>query len=119
MERLAKRYGFDFGGAPADPQTTALVQAAARGDTDEVDRLLAAGVAVNAEAPVPLPGGTLIPGLAQLFPGGAPQIPMTPLLAAVVNKHRATAERLLAGRRGPQPRPCSLRYRAAHRRRSR
>jgi ankyrin repeat protein len=96
MQRLAKRFGFDQGSTPADPQVTALVQAAARGDTDEVDRLLADGVAINAEAPAPLPGGKSIPGWSQLFAGGTPQIPMTPLLAAVVHKQRPTAERLLA-----------------------
>jgi hypothetical protein len=101
MERLAKRFGFDPDGAPADPQTTALVQAAARGDTDEVDRLLAGGAAVNAEAPAPLPGGKLVPGWAQLFPGGIPQTPMTPLFAAVVHKQRPTAERLLRGGADP------------------
>lgn len=101
MERLAKRFGFDSGSASADPQMTALVQAAARGNTDEIDRLLADGVAVNGEAPAPLPGGKLIPGLAQLFPGGIPQIPMRPLLAAVVNKQRPAAERLLMGGANP------------------
>jgi hypothetical protein len=101
MKHWAKRFGFDPGSAPVDPQMTALVQAAARGDTDEIDRLLADGVAVNGEAPAPLPGGKLIPGLAQLFPGGIPQMPMTPLLAAVVNKQQPAAERLLRGGAGP------------------
>jgi hypothetical protein len=101
MELLAKHYGFAPGSAPADPQLTALVQAAARGDMAEIDRLLAGGVAINGEAPAPLPGGKLIPGLAQLFPGGIPQIPMTPLLAAVVNKQRPAAERLLGGGADP------------------
>jgi hypothetical protein len=101
MELLAKRFGFESGSAPADPQITALVQAAARGDTDEIDRLLAGGVAINGEGPAPLPGGQLMPGLAQLFPGGVPQILMTPLLAAVVHKQRPAAERLLRGRADP------------------
>jgi hypothetical protein len=92
IERLAKRMGL---GAPADPQVTALVQAAVAGDTDAIDRLLAAGVARDAQAPAPLPGPKLPASLAQHFPGGVPQIPMTPLLAAVVNRQRKAAERLL------------------------
>jgi hypothetical protein len=99
MERWTKRLGFDPGSAIADPQVTSLVQAAARGNTAEIDRLLADGVAVNEEAPAPLP--IAIPGLAQLFPGGLPHVPMTPLLAAVVNKQRPTAERLLRGGADP------------------
>ena len=71
------------------------MQAAAHGDLVEIDRLLADGVAINAEAPAPLPMGNLIPALAQLFPNGIPQIRMTPLLAAVVNKQRPAVERLL------------------------
>jgi hypothetical protein len=95
VERLAKKFGFVAADAPADPQVTALVQAAARGDTDEIDRLLASGVGINGEGPVPLSGVNPIPGLAQLFPGGVPQIALTPLLAAVVNKQRPAAARLL------------------------
>jgi hypothetical protein len=98
---LAQRFGFDVGGAPADPQGRALVQAAARGDTDEIVRLLGDGVAIDAEAPIPLPGGKLTAGLGQLFPGGVPQIVMTPLLAAVVNKQRPAAARLLDGGADP------------------
>src|SRR5262249_18883837 len=97
LERLTKRMGLVSGSTTADPQVAALVQSAARGDTGEIDRLLAAGVAVNGEAPAPLPGGNMIPGLAQIFPGGVPQVVMTPLLAAVANKQRAAADRLLNG----------------------
>jgi hypothetical protein len=97
IERLAKRYGLVPAGAPADPRVTALVQAAAGGNTGEIDRLLADGVAIDAEAPAPLPGGKFLAGLAQLLPGGVPQIAMTPLLAAVAHKQRLAAERLLDG----------------------
>src|SRR5207244_2819252 len=51
IERLTKRFGLVPGGAPADPRVTALVQAAATGNTAEIDRLLADGVAIDAEAP--------------------------------------------------------------------
>ncbi len=95
MERLAKRFGFDTSGAPADPQATAMVQAAAKGDTAEIDRLLAAGVPLDAEAPAPLPGKSPMAGLAQFFPAGLPQMVMTPLLAAIANKQRQATERLL------------------------
>jgi hypothetical protein len=108
MEQLAKRFGFEPGSTSADPQMTALVQAAARGDTDEIDRLLAEGVAIDGEAPAPLPAGKLIQRMAQFFPGGVPQIPMTPLLAAVVNKQQPAAERLLSG--GADPNLVHSRY---------
>jgi hypothetical protein len=101
IERLAKRFGFDPGGAPADPQVTALVQAAAAGDTDQIDRLLAEGVAIDAEAPGPLPTSQLAAGFARFFPGGLPQMVMTPLLAAVVHKQRSATRRLLDGGADP------------------
>jgi hypothetical protein len=101
MERLAKRYGFLLEAGPVDPQARDLVQAAARGDVDEIDRLLAQGAAVDAEGPAPLPRSQAIPGLAELFPGGIPEIAMTPLLAAIVNKQHRAAERLLD--RGADP----------------
>jgi hypothetical protein len=71
------------------------VAAAAADDTDQIDRLLTEGVAIDVEAPAPLPGGQSTAGLGQLFPGGVPKIAMTPLLAAVVNKRRRATERLL------------------------
>ena len=108
FERLSKRFGLVPRDAPADPRETALVQAAASGDTGEIDRLLADGVAIDAEAPAPLPGGQFMAGLAQLFPGGEPQVVMTPLLAAVVNKQRLAAERLLDG--GADPNRVDPRY---------
>ncbi len=95
IERLTKRYGLVSEPGSADPNVTALVEAASRGDVAEINRLFAGGADINGEAPAPLPGGSLIPGLAQLFPGGVPQIAMTPLLAAVVNKQRPAAARLL------------------------
>ena len=78
-----------------------LVQAAADDDIDEIDRLSAVGIAIDAEALSPLPGGESMAGLGQLFPGGVPKIAMTPLLAAVINKRRRAAERLLDGGAAP------------------
>jgi hypothetical protein len=94
MGRLAKMFG---GGAKAEANAdaTALVQAAAVGDSATIERLLARGVAVDDEAPAPLPGGQSMAGLGQVFPGGLPKIAMTPLLAAIVHKHREALERLL------------------------
>jgi hypothetical protein len=108
IERLAERFGFVPGGAPADPRVADLVQAAARGNTGEIDRLLADSVAIDAEAPAPLPGAKLVAGLALLFPGGVPQVAMTPLLAAIVHKQRLAAERLLDG--GADPNRVDPRY---------
>jgi hypothetical protein len=93
--RWAELLGSDPRSTAADPQGTALVAAAAADDTDQIDRLLTEGVAIDVEAPAPLPGGQSTAGLGQLFPGGVPKIAMTPLLAAVVNKRRRATERLL------------------------
>jgi hypothetical protein len=101
VERLAKKFGLDMGGAQADPQATALVRAAGAGNTDEIDRLLAAGVSIDAEAPAPLSADQSMAGLAQLFPGGMPKIMMTPLLAAIVNNQLPAAERLLQAGANP------------------
>lgn len=82
--------------ATADPQAAALVQAAATGNVDEIDRLLSSGVAVDAEAPAPPPAGQPLAGLGQLFPGGGPRHVMTPLLTALVHRQASAAELLLA-----------------------
>jgi len=97
--RLTQMLGFDLRES-ADPQSMALVQAAVKGDVAEIDRLLAAGVAVDGEAPAAMPGPTTA-ATAQLFAGQLPQILMTPLLAAISHKQHAAAERLLE--RGGDP----------------
>jgi hypothetical protein len=108
VERLVKHFGFDAGGTPADPQVTTLVKAAAAGNVEEIDGLLAQGAAIEGEGPLPLQGGQITQGLAQFFPGGVPQVLMTPLLAAVANKQRQAAERLLQA--GADPNRVHPRY---------
>ena len=61
-----------------------LVQAVADDDIDEIDRLPAEAVAIDAEAPSPLYNGR--PELA--LSRRVPKIAMTPLLPAVINKRR-------------------------------
>ena len=99
--RLAKVLGSDARSADADPKVLALVQAAAADDTSEIDRLLAEGVGIDAEAPTALPGAQAMAGQAKLFPGGPPKVAMTPLLAAVINKRRRATKRLLDGGADP------------------
>jgi hypothetical protein len=99
--RLAEMLGADPQAAHADPQATALVQAAADGQTDEIDRLLAAGAAVDVEAPAPLAGGQPLAALGKMLPGGVPKIPMTPLLAAIAHKQHSAVQRLLEGGADP------------------
>ena len=93
--RFAQMLGITQGSAAADPKVTALVEAAANDDTENIARLLADGVDINAEAPAQLPGRQSAAELQKLFPGGAPKVPMTPLLAAIANKRRHATEQLL------------------------
>jgi hypothetical protein len=99
--RFAATLGSDQRSATADPEVMSLVQATVGDDIDAIDRLLAKGVAIDAEAPAPLSSGQPAIGLGQLFPAGVPKIAMTPLLAAVVNKRHRAAERLLDGGADP------------------
>ncbi|MBI3863514.1 MAG: hypothetical protein HY290_16610 [Planctomycetia bacterium] len=98
--QVAKMFGAAVGPPSADPGATALVQAAADDDGDEIDRLLADGVAIETEAPAPVPGQETLAGVG-VFGPTLPKIPMTPLLAAVANKRQQAAERLL--KRGADP----------------
>jgi hypothetical protein len=101
-ERLAERFGLSPRSAPADPRATALVQAAASGNINDLNRLLREGVGVEAEGPAPLPTSRFVSGLAQLVGGGALQLVMTPLLAAIINKQRPATELLLNAGANPQ-----------------
>ena len=94
-DRFAKMYGIKQDTTAADPKLAALVEAAADDDTESIARLLAEGVDIDAEAPGRLPGRHSASELEQVFPGGAPKVPMTPLLAAVANKRRRATEQLL------------------------
>jgi hypothetical protein len=100
-DSFARMLGTMQAGAPADPQVTALAEAAVRGDTEEIDRLVAAGVPIDAEAPMSFTGFQSMAGLSDLLPGGAPKMAMTPLIAAIVNKQPRAVERLLE--RGADP----------------
>lgn len=95
LAEIAQVLGSGPSRAAADPQAMSLVAAASAGDTDEIDRLLAGGVAIDVEAPTPLATDKPTAGLEQLFPGGTPQVAMPPLLAAVANQRHRAAERLL------------------------
>ena len=77
-----------FGRHVGRPAGRSLDRGGRAGDTDEIDRLLADGVEIDAESPTPLPTAGPVSGMAQFFAGGVPKVPMTPLLAAVANKQR-------------------------------
>jgi hypothetical protein len=99
--QLTQMLGMNRGETRADPQVTALVQAAISDNIDQIARLLSVGVPVDAEAPAPLPSAQPLVGLGQVFPGGVPQFAMTPLLAAVAHKRARAAQTLLD--RGADP----------------
>ena len=99
--RIAKMFGLNEGAASTDPKAVALVKAAVSDNVDEIVRLVSEGVPADAEAPAPLPAGQPLAGLGQLFPGGVPEVVMTPLMAAVANKQARAAAALLA--RGAEP----------------
>src|SRR5262249_19668031 len=99
-DQMAKMLGTDSQSASADPKVQALVDAAANDDVEAIDRLLAEGAAIDAEAPTSLPGQPMA-GLGQFLTSAAPKVAMTPLLAAIANKRRKAVERLLEGGANP------------------
>jgi hypothetical protein len=99
--KLAGMFGLGQRSALVDPQAKALVQAAADENLSEIDRLLAEGTAVDAEAPAALPGSGPVGGLGRIFPGGTPELAMTPILAAVAHQKPRSVERLLAAGADP------------------
>jgi hypothetical protein len=96
---LAGRVGQMFGGpqasATVDPQVQALVDAAHRGDVAEIEKLLAAGVPIDAQAPSPLPVNEAVQAMGIEMPGGMPKMPMSPLIAALSYKQHAATKLLL------------------------
>lgn len=84
------------GQVPADPLVQQLVEAAGRGDVAEIDRLLAAGAAINGQAPLKPNAPSGVPSLmGRLVSGGVLGLPVTPLLAALANKRAEAARRLI------------------------
>jgi hypothetical protein len=81
--------------APDDPQVRALVEAAAAGAADLVDRLLAGGVAIDSEATIALPRPESKAWLGKYLSGEGPRIRMSPLIAAVVCDRKHSVDRLL------------------------
>ena len=99
--RLAQMLGGTTQATAADPKVAALVRGAVEDDSAAIERLLAEGTPVDAEAPAPMGGGSGSPGLKQLLPGGVPNFTMTALLAAVLHKRRAALQQLLQGGADP------------------
>jgi hypothetical protein len=92
---MGQMFGGAQAGAPVDPQVQALVDAATRGDDAEINRLLAAGVAIDAQAPAPLPVNEALQGLGVAPPAGMPKVPMSPLIAALSHKRQGATKLLL------------------------
>ncbi len=93
-EQYSKLLGLASANAPADPQAVALVEAAAANDTAAIDRLLAAGAAIDAEAPVSPPTDQMETA-GQLLAGQTQKMSMTPLLAAMLHRKPAAIKLLL------------------------
>jgi hypothetical protein len=74
-------------------ESNALVQAAATGDTNEIDRLVEAGANVNAPGMLPLDP---FAGASPLEAGLAPQMAISPLMAAASRGKPGAVQRLIA-----------------------
>ncbi len=98
--QLAGMFGSQSQG-PVDPKVAALVDAAVRGNVDEIGRLIGEGADVEGEAPVSPPGANEAAGMGKVLASAMPKMPMTALLAAVVNKRREAAKRLLEAGANP------------------
>jgi hypothetical protein len=86
--------GLDAAPAQADPQVERLVQAAAENDTAEIDRLVAAGANVDGTAVLRRPAAEATQQL-PVPTGRGFSIPVTPLHAALGNKHIEATRRLI------------------------
>jgi hypothetical protein len=93
---------------PAPPSVRALVEAARAGNTEEIARLLAERVPVDAEATIPLPRPAAKALAGKYFSGEGPEVRMSPLIAAVVHDQTSSARRLLE--RGANPNQIHPKY---------
>ncbi len=69
-----------------DPAAAALAEAATVGDVATLQRMAADTTDIDRPAPTPVPGLEALAGLGMTYPGAAPQLPMSPLLAAVTHR---------------------------------
>lgn len=85
----------DVAGPEASESAVALVAAAVGGDVLELRRIAATGAPLDDEAPAPLPGGQSLAGLGMAIPGKIPEVPMTPLIAAIAHAQADAVTALL------------------------
>jgi hypothetical protein len=94
-KQIAQMMGFGGATQPSDPLVTELVQAAADGKISEIERLISAGADPQGEAPMKLSPQGQSSLSARMLSGGGIAFPVTPLLAAIVNKHVDAARFLI------------------------
>jgi hypothetical protein len=81
--------------AKADLLVQRLVQAASENDVAEIDKLVVAGADVNGTAVLKRPTGGHTFDLSRMMAGGMIPLPVTPLHAALGNKHVDATRRLI------------------------
>jgi hypothetical protein len=89
---LAKMFGWGGQKPSADPQVEKLVHAASENNVAEIERLVAAGVDIEAQAPMK---STLSSLMSARMLGGKLPFPVTPLMAALAHKQTDATRRLL------------------------
>jgi len=93
---VLKMFGLGAAPTPADPQVERLVQAAADNDLTAIDQLVAGGANINGQGPMkPKLTGASSSMASRMLAGSGMSFPVTPLMAAVANKHVEAARRLL------------------------